>query len=127
MFVCFENKPIVILFLLLLLFVILIALFSIGKATFQEFGTNQVEVGDSCVQSFLSPGRAGSSEVLCTQPPAQASGRCRWDFSGIALGPSVSMRSCRHFWLASSHPSGSFEEAVLIGRTGNQSLSLETQ
>lgn len=94
-FVCFENKPVVIL-LLLLLFVILIALFSTGEAGFQEFGTNQVGWGWGeihAVQSFLSPGRAGSFEVLCTQPPARGSGRGEYEvLRGWAFTPVASAR-----------------------------------
>lgn len=65
MFVCFENKPIVI--LLLLLFVILIALFSIGKATFQEFGTNQVGAGGIHAFSLFFP-QVGPDPLRCCAP-----------------------------------------------------------
>lgn len=64
MFVCFENKPIVI---LLLLFVILIASFSIGKARFQEFGTNQVGWGGFMPFSLFFP-QAGPDPLRCCAP-----------------------------------------------------------
>lgn len=64
MFVCFENKPIIILFLLL--FVILIASFSIGKATFQEFGTNQVGGGIHGFSLFFP--QAGPDPLRCCAP-----------------------------------------------------------
>lgn len=68
MFVCFENKPIVIL-LLLLLFVILIASFSIGKATFQEFGTNQVGCGGGGFMPFsLFFPQVGPDPLRCCAP-----------------------------------------------------------
>lgn len=49
--------------------------------------------GIHAVQSFLSPGRAGFFEVLCTQPPAQASGRCEYEvLRGWALQPVAATR-----------------------------------
>lgn len=65
-FVCFENKPIVI--LLLLLFVILIALFSMGKARFQEFGTNQVGGGGRFVPFSLFFPQVGPDPSRCCAP-----------------------------------------------------------
>lgn len=82
MFVCFENKPIVI--LLLLLFVILIAWFSIGKARSQEFGTNQVgwgwrggREGFTPFSLSFSPGWGRILWGAVHPPPAGAPGRCR--------------------------------------------------
>lgn len=148
MFVCFENKPIVI--LLLLLFVILIAWFSIGKARSQEFGTNQVGWGwgggggrDSRRSVFPFPQvGAGSFGVLCTpllrEPRGGAGmkhhGAERWSLvaapgkiplagspaPGMALRPGLSGRA--------RHPWGSSGKAVQMGRKGNIKVpSLETQ